>query len=198
MASSKLAAATLAGLCVACAVLGQAPSPDLIIRGAVSKELRLTLADLKQFPRTSVTAKITRCVACVCGEIRGKNMTLYRSGRGERWIPGCLFPGRVGRGLQRDASAGRRFRRWKGVGGEERPVAACGAGRQEASARGADAEGYRGGDGREGRLALPSKAENLPLSLSGSPLNLRVVAVLNYFAWFSFRASVSTIRPASA
>jgi DMSO/TMAO reductase YedYZ molybdopterin-dependent catalytic subunit len=35
----------------------QTGAPDLVVRGAVAKELQLTLANLKQMPRTSVTAK---------------------------------------------------------------------------------------------------------------------------------------------
>lgn len=77
---------------IVCATAQTAP-PDLSVHGVVSKELQLTLANLKQMPRTSVTAKdhggTTRVYEGVAlqallaeagvphgGEIRGKNMTL--------------------------------------------------------------------------------------------------------------------------
>lgn len=92
--ASKLAMAFVVLLCAVSVVAAQTPSPDLTIRGAIPKELQLTLADLKQLPRTSVTAKdhggathtyegvalqalLAKAGVPQGGDIRGKKMTLY-------------------------------------------------------------------------------------------------------------------------
>jgi DMSO/TMAO reductase YedYZ molybdopterin-dependent catalytic subunit len=89
----RLAIALAAFLCAVSIVAAQTPSPDLTIRGAIPKELQLTLADLKQLPRTSMTAKdhggathtyegvalqvlLAKAGAPQGGDIRGKKMTL--------------------------------------------------------------------------------------------------------------------------
>jgi DMSO/TMAO reductase YedYZ molybdopterin-dependent catalytic subunit len=90
----RLAIAFFACLGTLHAAVAQTSSPDLTIRGTVPNELRLTLTDLKQLPRTSVTAKdhggathtyegvalqalLAKAGAPQGGDIRGNKMTLF-------------------------------------------------------------------------------------------------------------------------
>lgn len=92
--ASKLAIAFVVLLCAVSVAAAQTSAPDLTIGGAIPKELQLTLADLKQLPRTSVTAKdhggathtyegvalqalLAKAGVPQGGDIRGKKMTLY-------------------------------------------------------------------------------------------------------------------------